>query len=181
MDFDQLEVIIFPKTELNTKLDRKEVYFQLKVTITHLNRNIILYLVLWPDFCKHNDTNKCTIMHNNAQIHAQYCTIMHKIINYNTCISYPELDCGACCLLDLLYGSDIAMQWPETAQSFMICKQFWNWNKGTMGQGIEPNGPQNHCSDRCTDKEQFKYRLIFQRKRFVIKICVRLKSYDMLF
>ena len=36
MDFDQLEVIIFPKTELNTKLDRNRVYFQLKVTITIL-------------------------------------------------------------------------------------------------------------------------------------------------
>ena len=43
MDFDQLEVIIFLKTKLNTKLDRKEVYFQLKVTITHLNR-ILFYI-----------------------------------------------------------------------------------------------------------------------------------------
>ena len=122
--------------------------------------------------------NTDTIIHNDAQINAQNCIILHKIINYSTYISYPELDCGACCLLDLLYGSDIAMQWPETAQNFMTSKQFWNWNKGTMGQGIEPNGPQNHCSDRCTDKEQFKYRLIFQRKRFVIKICVMLKSFD---
>ena len=124
MDFDQLEVIMLPKTELNTKMDRKEVYFQLKVTITHLNRNIILYLVHWPVFCMHNNTNKCTIMHNNAQINAQYCTIMHKIINYNTYISYPELVCGACCLLDWLYGSDIAMLWPEVASKFMTSKQF---------------------------------------------------------
>ena len=139
------------------------------MTITHLNRNIILYLVLWPDFCKHNDTNKCTIMHNNAQIHAQNCTIMHKLINYSTCISYPELDCGACCLSDLLYGSDIAMQWPETAQSFMMCKQFWNWNKETMGQGIEPKGLQNHCSDIWTDKEQFNIGWNFKEKTSLSK------------
>ena len=111
-----------------------------------------------------------TIMHNEVQINAQMHIILHKIINYSTCISYQEPICGACCLLDLLYWSDIAMQWPEPAQSFMMCKHFWNWNKGPLvGQGIGPKGLQNHCSDRCTDKEQFNIGWNFTEKASLSK------------